>query len=405
MHCRPPVIAAITAFVGVLGTAGIAAADTFGGFSSVDAPYLVNQDRLCAPLEVQNGQASGAPKCEKAAADAIAQVAIKPGVVQSGPKATYAATAAQRVLTITKDGSPVVAWSAPDPIGKIVEVYASIYEDRVAVAFTTRRLGKEVTDVVAFVIVKTTGRDPSVKAPGTTTPTKPTSPTTGPGTLTGPTAPPPADPAVVKVVEAARKATGAKALAAWQSVLKLDAEHSEARFRIAAIQGAAKQSADAIAALEQLAKSSRADAIEWLVEARLDPSFAGVRADAKFRAAVGLDRGPATAYERLMGFGGQWEQTGTSCDAPEIRLVAKRDRTVKLNVKSSCNGRVFDVPFKGTWRLDDVDHLTLVLPTKGQAATAKDEAPCVFKKHGPEEDALHCVVGKDLEFEVLPTRR
>ena len=151
--------------------------------------------------------------------------------------------------------------------------------------------------------------------------------------------------------------------------------------------------------------STRGDAIEWLVEARLDPAFAGVRADARFRAAVGLDRPPSTVYERLMGFGGQWEQTGTSCDAPEIRLSVKRDRSVKLHVKSSCEGRVYDLPFNGTWRLDDADHVTLILPPqKGAAASNKDEAPCVFKKHG-EEDALHCTVGKDLEFEVLPTRR
>jgi hypothetical protein len=109
-------------------------------------------------------------------------------------------------------------------------------------------------------------------------------------------------------------------------------------------------------------------------------------------------------YERLMGFGGQWEQTGTSCDTPEIRLTVKRDRSVKLNVKSSCNGQVYDIPFKGTWQVDDADHITLTMPTKGQAASAKDEAPCDLKKHGAE-DQLHCVVGKDLEFDVLPTRR
>ncbi|HEY0250603.1 MAG TPA: hypothetical protein VGC41_03710, partial [Kofleriaceae bacterium] len=74
------------------------------------------------------------------------------------------------------------------------------------------------------------------------------------------------------------------------------------------------------------------------------------------------------------------------------------------NVKSSCEGQVYDIPFKGSWRLDGDDHLTLVIPTKGQAASAKDEAPCILKKHG-EEDAMHCNVGKDLEFEVLPTRR
>ena len=385
--------------VGVLGILASstpwAAADTFGGFSSIDAPYLVNQDRVCTPLEVTNGQASGAPKCEKAATDDIAHLTVKPGIVQSGAKATYAAAAANRVVTVTKDGSAAVTWTAADPVGKIVEVYASQYEDRVAVAYTTRQLGKEVTSIVAFTIVKTTGKD--VGGPSTV---KPTPTVTGPAPVTSKD-----DPAVQNAIDAARKAAKGKQLAAWQAVLALDANHSEARFRIAALQASAKQNADAIAALEQLVKSTRGDAIEWLVEARLDPAFAGVRADARFRAAVGLDRPPSTVYERLMGFGGQWEQTGTSCDAPEIRLSVKRDRSVKLHVKSSCEGRVYDLPFNGTWRLDDADHVTLILPPqKGAAASNKDEAPCVFKKHG-EEDALHCTVGKDLEFEVLPTRR
>ncbi|HET9993188.1 MAG TPA: hypothetical protein VFQ65_31850 [Kofleriaceae bacterium] len=379
--------------VATLAFGGTAAADTFGGFSSIDAPYLVNQDRLCAPLEVTNGQATGTPKCEKAAADDIAKATIKPGVVQSGAKATYAASAAGSTLTITKDGSAVVTWKTPDPIGKVVDVFASPYEDRVAVTYTTRALGKETASVIAFVIVKTTGRDPSA--------TPPTKPPTG-GTPVATT--PKEDPAVVKAADAARKADKKKALAAWQAVQALDTEHSEARYRIAVLQASAKHTAEAIATLAELAKSSRGDAVEWLVEARFDPAFAAIRADATYRKAVGLDRPAQTIYERLMGFGGQWEQTGTSCDAPQIRLVVKRDRSVKLNVKSSCNGQVYDIPFKGTWRVEDADHLTLIMPTKGQAASAKDEAPCVLKKHG-EEDELHCIVGKDLEFDVLPTRR
>ena len=52
------------AFAATLVLGGTAGADTFGGFSSIDAPYLVNQDRLCTPLEVVNGQATGVPKCE-----------------------------------------------------------------------------------------------------------------------------------------------------------------------------------------------------------------------------------------------------------------------------------------------------------------------------------------------------
>lgn len=381
--------------VGSLFLAGTAMADTFGGFSSIDAPYLVNQDRVCTPLAVADGKATGAPSCAKASTDDIAHLTIKPGVVQSGAKATFAASASGKTLTVTRDGSPAVVWTTLDPIGKIVDVFASPYEDRVAVTYTTRSLGKEVTNVVAFAIVKTTGRDPGAGSG------------TGSGASTAPGKVPPVakqDPALARAIEVARKAPKAKALAAWQAVQASDPDNAEARYRIAVIQIGAKQPAQAQVQLDELAKSSRDDALEWLIEARFDPAFASLRADPRFRAATGLDKKGGSPYERVMGFGGQWEQTGTSCDTPQIRLVMKQDRSFKLDVKSSCEGQVYDIPFKGTWRIDDADHVTLVIPTKGQAVSAKDEAPCTLKKRG-EEDAMHCNVGKDLDFDVLPTRR
>lgn len=375
-----------------------AVADTFGGFSGVDTPYLVNRDRVCYPLAVKEGAATGVPTCEKdVTADVIAKLSIKDPIVQRGPKATFAATASGKTLTVTKKagGEAVVTWNALDPIGKVVDVYASQYEDRVAVAYTTRKLGKEVTEVIAFELVKTTGRD---------TPIKPATPDTTQPTTTQPTTPaPPADPKLTKALEAARKTSGKKALSAWQGVLVLDADNSEAQYRIAAFKVGAKQNADAVATLEKLSKSSREDAIEWLIEARYDKSFAALRAEPKFRAAVGLDRKPTTPYERLMGFGGQWEQTSTSCESPEVRLTTKRDRTFKLSVKSVCRGSVFQQSFKGTWRAA-VNDIVLTVPTKGKQATAKDEIPCTFEKQR-DEDALHCVLDRDLEFVVLPTRR
>jgi hypothetical protein len=374
-----------------------AAADTFGGFSGVDTPYLVNRDRICYPLAVKAGAASGTPTCEKdVTADVIAKLSIKDPIVQRGPKATFAATASGKTLTVTKKagGETVVAWNAVDPIGKVVDVYASQYEDRVAVAYTTRKLGKEVTEVIAFELVKTTGRD---------TPIKPTTPDTT-QTPTTPTTPaPPADPKLTKALEAARKSSGKKALPAWEGVLAIDADNSEAQYRIAAFKVGAKQNGDALAALEKLSKSSREDAIEWLIEARFDKAFAALRADTKFRTAVGLDRKPATPYERLMGFGGQWEQTATSCEAPEVRLTTNRDRTFKLTVKSVCRGNAFAQTFKGTWRTS-MNDLVLTVPTKGKQASAKDEIPCTFETLR-DEDALHCVLDRDLEFTVLPTRR
>lgn len=371
---------------------GTASADTFGGFSGVDRPYLVNQDRVCTPLRVSNGAATGAPSCEKAGADVIAKLSIKDPIPQSGNKAAFSASASGRTLTVSRaGGATAVTWSAPDAIGKVVAVYASQYEDRVAVAYTTRRMGKEVTNVVAFDLGQ-----------GATTVKTPTQPDTTQPSATTPPVAVSADPKVEKAIAAARKAPKAKARAAWQAVLALDGAHSEALYRVAAAQVAAKQTADALTTLGSLAASQRPDAIEWIVEARFDAVFASLRADKKFRDAVGLDRKATNPYERLMGFGGQWEQTGTPCDKPEIRFHAKRDRTFTLRVKTACQGSVFNTPFKGTWRLDGTS-IVLALPTRGKV-TAEDEAACEFEPVG-DEDSLRCHIGRDLEFVVLPTRR
>jgi hypothetical protein len=408
---------------GSLLAAGTAQADRFGGFSGVDRPYLVNQDRVCTPLAVAGGAASGMPACAQAAADAVARLSFKDPVPQSGAKATFAATASGRTITVTRkaSGTPVVTWSAVDPIGKVVDVYASQYEDRVAVAYTTRRLGREVTDVIAFDLGQGAAIQPTGPGPGPgSTGKEPTGrapvgrdideqilsgkdPTgTGTGTATAPT--PPADPKVTAAVTAARKApAGAKALAAWKAVLAVDAAHTEALFRVAATQAAAKQTADALATLAALGGSQRADAIEWLVEARFDPAFAPLRGDAKFRAAVGLDRKGASVYERMMGFGGQWEQSGTACDKAEVRLSALRDRTFKLRVKTACQGSTFEMPFKGTWRIEG-SKIVLSFPNKGKSTTVADESACTFEPAGDEE-GLKCTIGRDLEFTVLPARR
>lgn len=378
--------------VAVLATPAAASADTFGGFSGVDRPYLVNQDKVCAPLKVSGGSAAGAPACEKAAADVVARLSMKAPIPQTGPKAAFAATAAGRTLTIVRkqSGATVVTWEAIDAIARVVDVYASQYEDRIAVAYITRRAGKEITDVVGFDLGQ--GASTVRPAPGDPKPSQ------DPPEAT----PAPADPKVTAAVTAARKAPKARAIGAWQAVLALDAGHPEALYRIATAQLAAKQRADALATIERLGGSTHAEAIEWRIEARFDGAFAALRADPKFRAAVGLDRKGSSAYERLMGFGGQWEQTGTACDKPEVRLTASRDRSFKLRVKTSCQGSVYDTPFKGTWRLDG-DRVVLGLPNQGKV-TKEDEAGCVFEASG-DEDALRCTLGRDLEFSVLPARR
>jgi hypothetical protein len=86
--------------------AGTASADTLGGFSGVDKPYLVNQDRVCMPLPVVDGKASGMPSCEKKDADVIATLRVKPGTEQKGTKASFQAAVSEKTITITRtDGS------------------------------------------------------------------------------------------------------------------------------------------------------------------------------------------------------------------------------------------------------------------------------------------------------------
>lgn len=357
-----------------------ALADSFGGFSGVDRPYLVSPDRVCAPLAVNDKVATGVPSCEQGTTEVIAHLDIK-----APARGDYKASAAGTKLTVTnKAGDAVVTWTAPDPIGKVSDVFVSKYEDRVAVVYTTRRLGKEVTDVVAFELVKTTGRTEPVQKPVEQMVTPPT------------VQAPPEDPKVTKAVDSARKI---KTKAAWTSVLAIDPDNSEARYRLAVLAGKA-----GLADLQTLAKSKRPDAIEWLVEARFDPAFASLRGDKAFRDAVGLDRPPGTMYEHAMGFGGQWEQTGTSCDKAEVHLTLRRDRNFKLRVKTTCEGQGFDLPFQGTWRVAPDGIVLSLPPAKGKAASAKDEAPCRLEKAG-EEDSLHCDLGNDIDFSVLPTRR
>ncbi len=365
-----------------------AAADTFGGFSGVDRPYLVNSDRVCTPLAIADHAAAGTPKCDKQTADIIAKLSIKSPIIQSGPRASFTAAIAGSTLTVArKTGEELVTWTSPDPLGKVVEVYASQYDDRVAVAFTVRRLGKEVTDVIAFDLgqAQTAVTNPVVAPP------------------VNPTVVVADDPQLTKLVAAAKAAPKAKAIAAWQAVLAVDGTHSEALYRLATFQLGAKKKQDALDALGSLASSQKPDAVEWLVDARFDAVFASLRADPKFRTIVGLDKPPASTYERMMGFGGQWEQTGTSCDKPEIHLVASRDRSVKLRVKTACEGQVGDTTFKGKWRTDN-DAVVLTFARKNQPITPNDEAPCTFQATG-DENALHCVLGRDLDFTVLPTRR
>jgi hypothetical protein len=377
----------------VLAIPRAAFGDSFGGFGGREDVYLVGSDRICAPLTVSGGAATGAPSCQKGSDADVAQLDVKKVKAVSGKDAAFTAAAKGRTLTITSSdqAATVVTWDAPDPIGKVTAVYASQYGNLVAVEYTVRRGGHDATDVVGF----------DLRGHGGTTTTQPDTTTT-----TQPTAgvePPPVTPPMKKALKAARsaaKGSAKKAIKAWNKVLALDPDSSEGRFGLAAAQAKAKKKDDAIATLEALAQSQRTDAIEFLIQARFDKAFASVRADARYRAATGLDKPYGTFYERLMGAGGTWEQAGTACDTPTVDLIFNRDRTFKLKVQSKCEGERYEDTFKGDWQPAE-PVVTMVLHNRGKP---DENFECSVEREG-DEDAIHCNVDEDLAFVVRPVRR
>jgi hypothetical protein len=394
------ILLAPVVFAGVAGLGRIAAADSFGGFSGVERYYLVGPDRVCAPLAVKAGKATGAPKCDKAAADRISTLEIKNAVPEKGTKARFAATASGRTVTVkaTDRDAVLVEWQSFDPVTRVAAVYGSAYGDMIAVEVVVRRAGREATDVVGFDL----GLDKPDTPPTTGTGTGTGSGTgTTPTPATGDTPPPPTDPALTEALKKARKATGAKAIAAWTKVLGVDADSSEGLFGLAAAQAKAKKKAEAIATLGKLAASTRTDAIEFRVAARFDKAFASIRSDAAFRKAVGLDQPATTMYERVMGTGGAWEQVQTCGKNPRVLLTLARDHSFKLAVDSKCAGDAYGWTFKGTWQVN-ASGLELAFPNKALGKT--EGTQCSVTAQG-DEDSIRCPIDDDLEFVVLPVRR
>lgn len=390
MNRLPLTILAVTVL------AAPAAADTFGGVAGNEKSYVLGRDKICAPLVVSAATARGVPTCRAAATDELAALSLKSPSPERGGAAEVRATAKSRTLTITrKDGTVVVTWDALDPIASVVDVWRSTYGRLIVVEYTVRRAGREVHEVVGF-DVGVGGKEPSFSPP-VTSPVGNVPPPVG---GVPPPVTPPADPAVTKLADKARKLSGKSALTAWTKVLTLDATHPEAHYRIAAIHAAGKSPAAALPSLQRLSSSPRPESAEWLVEARFDKAFTKLLDNPTFRSTVGLDRPPSTPYERLMGLGGQWEQSVIPCDRPELKLQLRRTRTFRLDLSSTCSGMRERLSWTGTWTHTSTSlELRLKKPGGGH-----DIAPCTLTTDA-DEDVLTCHLDADLSFEARPARR
>lgn len=385
----------------LVATAGAARADSFGGVAGNEKTYLVGRDKVCAPIVVSGGKATGAPTCHAASTAEVAGLSLKTPAPERGAKAEVTVAARGSTLTVTgKDGAALVTWSSFDPIVAVVDVWRSTYGRLVMIEYTVRRGGRELHEVVGFDLGVGGGAiTPAVVEPigpgGPTGPAPGADPTSGGAREPGPTS-----PAIVKAAATARKAKGKAAIAAWAKVLALDPDSAEARYRTAAAQAQAKQPGPALDQLEALARSRRDDAPEWLVEARGDKAFRALLGEPRFRAAVGLDRKAGSIYERIMGLGGVWEQSLVPCEKPEIVVTFTRDRVVRLVLRTACEGARERGTYKGTWAVTPMA-IELRLPKPGGG---HDVAPCTLVADG-DEDKLTCQLDEDLELDARPVRR
>ncbi len=383
-------------------------AGTFGGFSADERSFLRGSDQICTPLPAASGK-GGASQCRAAAVDEIAARKFRRGTVQSGRSATYRADIkggkALRVFAV-KSGKCRAAWSSLDPISRISQIYLSTAGSLLAIEFETR-VGGHLREAV-IVLVLPPGADERRDPPGADPPVPVPAPAPAP--------PPPVaavdgkavEVALAKARKYAKKRDRKRALAAYLAILELDPDQPEARYWMAAWAMKAKHPKAAIKQLAELARSPHPDAVVWMVEARTDKVFAKLLADKRFRLAVGLDHDGTrviTAYERLVGHGGHWEQPGVSCDVPKINLkLQRRVGRFTLRLVSKCQGMRETTRLDGRWATSGADKLSLTFPNvEGadevilcQLATCAD---------GSGEDCLACAPGTDMEMQLRMVRR
>lgn len=408
-------------------------AGPFGGFAHDEQRYLVDRATVCLPVAVPKdfAETSGgsalavSPRCESVDRATVSSWKFRRTPAQRGTDKAFSASARSRRLTVHTHGAgaaqsgTLVIWEATDPIARVVAVYASPGKRLVAVEYEVRFGGRLRVEVVAFAVPVAAAPEPG---PGGD-PGPATRPATGPavGPATGPTigqtapkvgasaAVPALPAAATKALKKARRAAKGKrhkaAYRAYQQVLAADAEHAEARFGVARALAGQKKRQEAVRELQTLAASTRPDAIVWLVEARFDRTFASLRADADFRAAVGYDKKAGQTrhiYDRLVGFSNEWEQPETTCENAEVGLKLDRQkRTFRLRITTRCGGYKDTTRLRGRWQIAANGQVLLVLPNK----KAKDETVACAMQVCSGEDCMRCLLDADLDFVLKPVRR
>lgn len=379
--------------------AGSARADSFGGFSTDGKSVLVGADRVCTAV-LPGG---GAPSCRKAASGEVSRLGFRKGTLQRGAGASISAEAAGIKLRVrdAKTNAVLAEWSSPDAIARVSAIHLSADGKLVAVEYEARIGGRETSQVVAISLAVSRG---TVENGQQATPASPATPVAAPR----PVLTPAQEKSLAALVKASdkllKRKRWAKAELGYRKALERDDQHAAAIFGAAATLARRGKRAEAIAELERLARSADVAAPVWLVEARSSAHFAGVRGDPAFRRAVGIDPDPsrpASAYERVVGQGGHWEQSGQPCQQPTVNL--KLDRKTKkfaLSIRNRCQGDDETTRLAGVWMAEGRETLNLRFPNPG----GDDEILACGLAEERGEDALSCEL-EDIRFTMKVVRR
>jgi hypothetical protein len=401
----------LSSLVGFLWLApALAAAGPFGGFSRDGSRYLADTTRVCQPVAGRQGM----PRCEKKSADEVARLGFRKGTAQRGTGAAVQVQASgTRLVVRGGDGAAVRAeWDSGNPIGAVGAVYLSDGGKLVAIEYQARMAGRSQPQVVVLQLAGgAAGQKSGQPATGQEAGRPATGKPAGPGgQAPPPTAAAPDDPKTTAQLRAADKLLSArkwkKAEEAYRAVLSA-VDHPAARYGLAAALAGQNRSADAVAELGALGRSSHPQAARWLVEARLGSHFTRLQGDAAFRRAVGIDRDPARApgaYERLVGFGGHWEQTGSPCQDPTVNLdLDRKSDRFKLTIRTRCQGEDDTTRLAGIWRAEGAAALRLSFPNvDGPEEQLQCQLAAASDRSG--EDTLSCTL-EELQMKLRVVRR
>jgi hypothetical protein len=376
---------------------GVALAGPFGGFAP-DGRYLAGGDRLCEPVEAERAQ----PRCAAVSAADVAKLRLERPAPERGARARIAATARGTSVRLAPASGEPRTWDAGVPVGRVVATYLNKAGTTAAVEYESRFGGRLVIEVIGVRVPspRATNAKPAAEGPAPPTPSS------------APTLAEKEQKALAEALARGARELGrkrhARAVAAAGEALAIWDESGGALYLLAAAEMGRKKREEALAALERLATSSDPEAPEHRVEARTAKAFAPLRADPRFRRAVGITpdpKRPPTAYERAMGLGGVWEQRLIACEQPEVKLRLRRPgRKFILRIKGRCGGPAETTFLDGIWATKGSDVLHLTFPNRG----ADDEGlRCAIERcrDSSGEDCVRCRVDEELEFLLRVIRR